>query len=230
MKKLFLFSIIFLLICPILVNALQNSFIALRSPDPGYELNYNDYEVTVGLKKGWNLVMGFYPDFISSDSYIKKENIKAIFMYSPDLNKYIMMYPQFELPNAGLSQSDEYYDDLANLYSYWVYSDKDGMLIYNLNHLSYEYMKNIPMKTGWNFVGVNPNMADVNVEDFAGTCNIEKVYFFNPYSQNWINVRVRGDDFESNMVGGGALIKVSNKCVLGYTVGTGVNPPRLPTN
>jgi len=244
MNKNIIFMISLILLVGIVgfVSADQNWF---------YSVGFNDYQLTVEVTEGWNLVMGFYPEFISAGSQITASNIKAVFMYSPDMNDYIPLYPKLELSREflisnGIDGQDEYYDDSAGLYSYWVYVEniqtcnnpacevqggKLNKLVYTI-HLT--DLDNIQMKKGWNFVGINSKMigegGQPRAQDLAGTCNIEKSYFFNPEDQQW-NVFPLNEDFSSEASGSGWVIKVSNDCKLGTSNGGNIpSVPNLPND
>ena len=50
----------------VFVSANQNWF---------YSVGSNDYQLTVEVTEGWNLLQGFYPEFISAGSQITASNI-----------------------------------------------------------------------------------------------------------------------------------------------------------
>ena len=233
-KKIILpISLILLVGLAVFVSANQNWF---------YSVGSNDYQLTVEVTEGWNLLQGFYPEFISAGSQITSSSIKAVFMYSPEKNKYIEIYPENKLPTSGLSQSDEYYDDGAGLYSYWVYIEniqtcndpacevqggKLNKLVYTL-HLT--DLDNIQMKKGWNFVGINPNLYNGEYnpnEGYEGEyfswdaikndCSYEKIYFWNPETKGWTQIssdtQIKSYDFD-DFLGNGMLVKVTNECTL----------------
>lgn len=236
-KKIILpISLIFLVGLAVFVSATKNTMIGINVPEPGHELNFNDFETTIELNKGWNLVMGFFPDYISSSSEIKKSNIKAVFMYSPDINGYISLHPKLELTreflvSKGIDRQDEYYDDSANLYAYWAYSDKAGKMTFTINHLSYYNMKNVFLKNGWNFVGINPEMIEDDIftwESIRGNCNIQKIYAWDYENQDWFkyqtSTELKGYDFD-DFLGSGMIVKVTNNCKLGTPSGGEITPP-----
>jgi hypothetical protein len=236
-KIILTMSLIILVGLVVLVSATRNTMVGINVPEPGHELNYNDFETTVELNEGWNLVMGFFPDYISPSSEIAKSNIKAVFMYSPDMNDYITLHPKLELTREflvsnGIDRQDEYYDDSANLYAYWVYSDKTGKMTYTINQLSFYAMKNVFLKRGWNFVGINPEMIERDTftwDAIKGTCNIQKIYAWNYETQDWFeyqpSTEFKGYDFD-DFLGSGMIVKVTNECQLSEP--TSVIPPIIP--
>lgn len=213
------------------------------------EISQTEFKVIRSLNPGWNLVMGFIPSSILSESDIKLEDIKAIFMYIPDNNKYLQIYPYSdsamkELDAIGRAKNDEYYDDGANLYAYWVYSEKGGNLIYKLKLFSLNQPIPIELKKGWNFVGVNPQFMMKKLGDFKGNCNIERIAAWN---NNQFTIIKPGDvlndmpSFEDLILadnnqdfGAGILFKVSSSCELtpgsSSSADSGINPPTIPTD
>jgi hypothetical protein len=208
----------------------------------------NDYQLTIEVKEGWNLIQGFHPNFISAGSQVNSGNIKAVFMYSPDKNKYIETYPENKLPTSGLSQSDEYYDDNAGLYSYWVYVDnlqtcndpaceipggRLNKLVYTIRIVD---LTNIQLKNGWNFVGINPTMLGKSMNEIKNDCEINKIYLFDEANNQWgtiLNLLDSKTILEQEAeVGKGFLIKVSADCTLKTNLTEGsssnINPPQIP--
>ena len=205
----------------------------------------NDYQVTIEVSDGWNLIQGFHPNTIASGSQITVSNIRAVFMYSPDKNRYIEIYPDQRLDNEGINKDDEYYDDNAGLYSYWVYVEnirtcndlacdvKGGplnKLVYNV-HLT--NLKNIQMKKGWNFVGINTGFTGKSLNQLNGDCNIQKVWAWNNQELsgggNWDLVDVNEDKFTERVMFKGIIVKVSDNCMFS-SGGNGIGPPELPGN
>jgi hypothetical protein len=229
-------SLILLVGLAVFVSATQNWFYNVGD-------SQNDYQLTIEVKEGWNLLQGFHPNFISAGSQVNAGNIKAVFMYSPDKNKYFEIYPENKLQNSGLDQNDEYYDDNAGLYSYWVYVDnlqtcndpaceipggKLNKLVYTIHLID---LNNIQLKKGWNFVGINPNMykGEYNPNEgkegeyfswdaIKGDCVYEKIYAWNYETQTWFtsmtsDLQIKSYDFD-DFLGIGMLVKVSNACTL----------------
>jgi len=90
-------------------------------------------------------------------------------------------------------------------------------------------LDDIHLLTGWNFIGITPDMINKELKDIKGSCNFEKVYIFDNRNQEWMSLRVDEDDFDGGSEGMGAVIKVSNDCKLGSSYGNNV-PPGIPNN
>lgn len=241
----------------VFVSANQNWF---------YSVGSNDYQLTIEVREGWNLLQGFHPSFISAGSQITA-NIKAVFMYIPDNNKYLQIYPYSdsamkELDAIGRAKNDEYYDDAASLYAYWVYIENIqtcndpacevqggavNKLVYTIG-LTHGEWAEIPMKKGWNFVGINPNMYNGKLDQnnpnqvregeyfswdaIKGDCTYEKIYYWNPEKQSWnamaSDLQLKSYDFD-DFLGNGMLVKVSKNCNLKKpTISENISPPALP--
>lgn len=199
-----------------------------NSPD-GY--NHN---VEVYLEKGWNLVLvapilgvhagdTYADDTISSDSQVKRENIKAVYYYDRGRYKYIQIYPNSEEFQEYIRTSLPEDKAYMMFSSAWVYSDKEGLLKYS--RVDVPKYTDVVLENGWNFLTVTPEMKGLKFDDIKGGCNIEKVCFYK--KQNWdcgsgaeIGQHTV-EDTDSN-VGFGMVIKVTDDCGLGSRV------PRVP--
>ena len=111
----------------------------------------------------------------------------------------------------------------------WVYSEKAGIIKYRASVIKLNQRN---MKAGWNFISITPDMINVDLENLKGNCAITKTHFYNPYNNQWDSFRLE-DDFEPGMEGMGAIIKVSESCVLGTSsddINDAIMPPQIPTN
>jgi len=254
MKSVLGVGFVALLVLSVFVSAAQNWYYAVGD-------SQNDYQLTIEVKNGWNLLQGFHPSYISAGSQISASNVKAVFMYSPDKNKYFEIYPENKLPNSGLDQNDEYYDDGAGLYSYWVYIDniqtcndpacevQGGKLNKLVYTIKFGEWAETPMKKGWNFVGINPDMYNgeynpnqgnegeyFSWDAIKGDCTYEKIYAWNPETQTWFtsmtsDLQIKSYDFD-DFLGNGMLVKVSDACTLkrATTAGGTITPPPVIPN
>lgn len=237
MKKFSLSLIVSLLLCIMLVSAFGFSMTQAtkqftdRSGNVQESAPKGTYIVKGAFFEGWNLAINFgnFADFniIQSDpevNEIKKSNILAVYYYSPIQGKYLEVYP-----NKDASFDSEDWEHRTNA-AYWVYSNKEGIITYETDDVK-DVEDGIKLFSGWNILGVTPGMGDVNIEDLVGSCNIEKVYFYSSYDVKWFKIDNLGNDFEGNMVGSGALLKVSDDCVFGtesFGSGTVTPPPSIP--
>ncbi len=185
----------------------------------------------IQLHKGWNLVYGFTgTDRILSGGDISSTNIKAVYLLTQPSQEYVRVYPDPESDKLW-ELDDDYYEKTAQ----WVYSDKSGILKYNSEEPL--PLGELKLYRGWNFVGITSNMIgpievssgsfiDGQVQHIAGTCNIEKSYFFDPRAQEWV-IFPLDEDFSDGALGSGWIVKLSNDCKLGLKVGV-IGPPELP--
>lgn len=208
MKKGILIALAFLALIGSIAYAITEYPVAEKT---FYDTGNNDYQITVQVENGWQLIQGFHPYSIIAGSQIKESNIKAVYMYIPDMNKYVEIYPDQKLDNEGVDQSDNYYDDNAGLYSFWVYIDNVGTqnkLIYKV-HIN--DLNNIEMKKGWNFVGMNPKFIGRSINQLKGECIIEKVYYWSAPAKRWFEFstsEIISDEYLSR----GLVIKVNGAC------------------
>jgi len=121
----------------------------------------------------------------------------------------------------------------------WVYSERSGTLKYSKTDMP--GLGYIPLTGGWNFVTISPEMNGKTFGEIRGTCNFEKIAFWDKSTQSWIveknrftlrenenpeswNSYLFADSFN---LGQGILLKVSSDCQLG-TSGSSVTPPTIP--
>ena len=191
------------------------------------------YNVEVSVEKGWNIIAGILPkEAISGNSEIKVSNIKAVWYYPPKLKKYFQVHPNLD------ELSSQVDDDVALTSAMWVYSDKAGTLKYNTLE-DYLPLSMRELSAGYNFVTITPDMTvDVNTASpeeeekytfnaMKGNCNIQKVYFFDNVRQQWGEFPLT-EELDSNTVGNGVVVKVSNDCKLSKPAQETNQPPNLP--
>lgn len=193
--------------------------------------------VKVSLLEGWNVISGLIPqDSIVANSWIKQEDISAVWYYSPLQKKYIQVYPNTDW--EGIMKDDE---DFVLTSSMWVYSKKAGPLEYILLE-DYPQLNQRMLYKGWNFVTAtvdmysgtyNPNEGYpgeyFSWEAIEGTCKYEKIYFWNSFEKRWDNVdpglKIEFYDFD-DFLWNGFLVKTANNCHLGKTATP--SPPAMP--
>ena len=199
--------------------------------------NGNQNQFAFELDKGWNLVYGFMGiNQIISGSWFEKEDIKAIYAFIPTTQEYLRAWPD---PDGDKWQNlDEIFDDHELLQtSFWVYSNKEGSMEYNLID-TFEPVEQKKLYKGWNFFVISPDLIydDVNLgrlldnkvtfDSIKGDCKLEKAYYFK--SNSWHKGGF-SDYFDRESLGSGVIVKVSNDCRLGSSQsGTIVAPPELP--
>ena len=195
-----------------------------------------NYNVKVYLEKGWNLVYGVpmiqedYP--LSEGSTLAKEDLKAIYWYNPFGSEFTQVFPgNFQ----GFPELRDKYEYILGSAS-WVYSDKSGYFAYSqVDPIS---LQNKKLTAGWNFVGFSPEFKMKKISQIKGSCNFEKIAYWNSYRQNYVvfsageSIDIEGNptNFEDVIladsdsdIGKGVLIKSFNDCQLGS-----ITPPTIP--
>jgi len=178
-------------------------------------------QLQVAISEGWNLVYGFQNpnDILSGD--ISKGDIKAIFIYLPNSNEYGQMHPNLE--------SDKILNQLTvndvEQSVYWVYSSKTGSADINVDEPMPFIDRNLA--AGWNFFPIYEEMVGKKVSEFSGTCDVEKLYAFEPTRQAWLNLL--DEEMQREALGLGIVIKVTSDCNFGIEEEAIKAPPRIPT-
>ncbi|MAH48331.1 hypothetical protein CMI37_21075 [Candidatus Pacearchaeota archaeon] len=198
-----------------------------------------NYEVTVHLNQGWNLIAGTEPtQGILANSDIGLNDIGAMWYYSPVLKKYYQIYPENELDQLSMEEGRQLDEDIILTSAMWIYSRDSGDIKYSTLE-DYPSLENRQLHAGWNLVSVTPEMAaDINnlptVEEkqkytlnaMKGSCSMQKAYFFDSANQEWLELPLT-IKLDNTHIGRGILIKVSSDCTLG-TSGSSTSPPGLP--
>ncbi len=179
--------------------------------------NVKQYDVEIQVTKGWNLIASgfiFASDlnYLDEGGDIKKENIKAVYVYADKINEYISSYPKYD---ERLYSANNYFKgDEQNIigHSNWIYVDKSGTLKYKTKAI--KTIDSTKLFSGWNFVSITPEYLDKELKDVKGTCNLEKVWVWEGEHQQWVNL-IEDPGFYSGSEGTGMIIKVSNDCEFG---------------
>lgn len=180
-------------------------------------------EIEVTINQGWNLLYGFArPDQLDGQ-FLDKSHIKAIYAFIPTIQQYAIVYPDLD-DKIYLMDDDELIQT-----AFWVFSDKTETTEYWLDDLPVPINER-PMYKGWNFVGITPDMINIDLKNLQGSCDIEKIYWFDSSIQNWVQLSLK-DNFGANMMGIGVVIKVSDNCKLGDLDDQGsiTSPPKIPS-
>ena len=222
-KKLVLLVSLFLLVGVVLVSASMNV------------LNENSeakqYVVEIQVTKGWNLIASGFT-FASDLNYldeswdIKKDNIKAVYVYADKINDYISSYPNYD--ERLYSASDYFKGDEKEIIgkSNWIYVDKSGILKYKTKAI--KTIDKTKLYSGWNFVSITSEYLGKELNDIKGTCNLEKVWAWEGEHQQWVNL-IDDPGFYSGSEGVGMIIKVTNDCEFETSSGSVTAPPVLPS-
>ena len=82
------------------------------------------------------------------------------------------------------------------------------------------------MLRGWNFVVVTPEMGEKSIDEVKGSCKMDKSYYYDSESKNWISFPV---DRIKDATGVVWVIKVPENCKLGASNGGNIpSVPNLP--
>jgi len=124
--------------------------------------------------------------------------------------------------------------------SFWIYSEKEWSLeppelpkhvIWQegyLNKYPELFQEAVVLLKGWNLIAINPLMLEKTIDEFKGTCNMDKIYIFVSDLQEWQRVTL-GESAEKDQIGGGLAINVKEDCILDFTTGSDVSqPPAIP--
>jgi len=201
----FLFSVIILS---------SSFFVSTEQMDkelPGYGIIGADYELnSVEVVNGWNLVRGLpTPDWIKGGEVLP-ENIKGIYALNPFNQDYVRFYPEPE--QSKIADTNFAWTSYLEQGAFWVYVDyPEG----STGQLEYETLKLTTLNktwifSGYNFLGIKPEMIGKKVSDFKGDCDIQEFYVFEPTTQEWVDISQ--GDIQDKFLGSGLAIKVSNDC------------------
>ncbi len=230
-QKIILLVSLFLLVGVVLVGALSTSV-----------------ATEIEISKGWNLISMQAEHYSSSDSF-KFSDFKYVYIYDPENKEYLLViYNGQEIENVEPRSGFilEQYNKVMNFgnslrsrgleqtytsqTAVWAYSEKDGKISYQSESQSL-----ISLNTGWNFVGITPEMDGKSIDDIKGTCDVEKAYLFDfvGVNQRWATIFNLLDDKNvlknEGKIGGGFIVKVSDDCVFDQNLISGsVEPPLLP--
>jgi len=190
-------------------------------------ISASNIESSVHVEKGWNLITGFTgPSKITSNSAIVADDIKAVYLLFQPFQNYIRLYPNPETDKLNGIQ-DSYYEKTSQ----WVYSNKAGILNYDMEEpLPIKMMNEFQIYKGWNLIGLNseltenPNNPDLSLEDIAGDCEILKAYYF--FGQEWIKFDMV--ELDSTLLNKGLVINVMDDCIFGEKEDKIPAPPVIP--
>ena len=188
----------------------------------------HNFDITVFVDVGWNLVFPIDPKGIKEASDIHQRDIKSAYFFNTFQKKFFIFFPEqnsdeiIEENTEMLNES--HYGYFANT-AIWVYSKKAGYLI--SSRVDTAKLHQIQFKKGWNTVGINPEMTSptgIDFDEINGNCTITKAYMFDTRKNGWINMI--NSSLKTRHQAKGLVLKVDDDCTLGYTNPTG--PPSLP--
>jgi hypothetical protein len=191
------------------------------------------------INKGWNLVSFYLADELTKGLKEEYTNVYFFNVYNKNYISYSELVSSEELINNLFSfygsEGDE--DPYFSFTPVWFYSKEKKIVsneMYNnevSNVLEELDLGNVEFKLtkGWNLITINQNMLDINMNEFISeSCGLNKVYFFNPETQTWLNIPIH-EEFSEKELGYGIAIKIENDCQLGYEEEISA-PPAIPNN
>lgn len=208
-----------------------------------YSSDGYNHDVEVYIERGWNMVL--MPDLdmhesnFKSNSDIKKDNIKAIYIYIPQHNKYYEAYPNSDELMSSLNSLSQDAQNFLNIASAWVYSDKSGYLKYS--RVDVPKYNQVKLAGGWNFFTLTPGLKMKKLSQFKGDCEISKIAHWQHQEWNvvdpqsllesshpdtpssWNDLILADSDSD---IGRGMLIKVTDSCQ--FKSGSTISPPAIP--
>ncbi|MEK6757588.1 MAG: hypothetical protein AABX88_00525, partial [Nanoarchaeota archaeon] len=182
--------------------------------------NEKKYSISVEVYPGWNIISGVYPpQQISSGSEIEKEDIKAVWFYSPIEKEYIQIYPELDK-----TRLQDYDDEYVFSSSMWVYSEKQGTMLYDsIVYSDFPSLETTQLISGWNFITITSEMEGKSLNDLKGSCNIERAHIWYLVDNYWGTISL-DSKIGIESIGMGSVIKVSSDCNLGEG-GSSTTPP-----
>ena len=217
---------------------------------PSYNTNTNQVVYDI-QKAGWYMIpLGLDLDgcqgiMINKTKWINTLYVKAGWIWSPTLNKYIggkdfIKFYGFQ------SEVQQFQRDKENKYLYaneisggiFVYISGKCKLnayvddaFFNDSNLR-ELFTQFKLAKGWNFMTIVPPYMGNSLNELKGSCNIVKVAEWDANTQKF-NIPSNLNDavntkFQEEDIGGVVSVKVAETCNLGLNSGNIVQPPAMP--
>ncbi len=200
----------------------------------------------VKIKEGWNLVpssISLRDCYYALNGELCKDDVLVSYIYIPPLNGYFTeeeLEKEYESNPSLRNYFSEENEFILMKSSKWIYVKpgagnkkvigRFGAYIPYRNR----YLDNAAFRLsgGWNFLIVDAFMVyddnwqenPLSMDDIAGSCDVENVYLWDFFSQQWASI---DGEFDDDMVGYGIVVKVTSDCTLGYSGGI-TPPPQLP--
>lgn len=186
------------------------------------ENNEGYWTINIMAAKGWNLLPESGMSAIIFDQTI---NLKSVI---PPMYVYLPIHKKYVVANDGYSQEDyllvQENQPYLKLTPRWYYFSKETPIPLKV---AKEDLQSAALYEGWNFISYAPQIFYQQLA--RGTCDIQKIYFWNPFVQQW-EVKPQndlfGDNAEDDLVGYGFIIKVKETCSLGKAAPS--TPPQIP--
>jgi len=220
MKKTILL-ITFLLVLSTLVIAGRNALVTSDThPSTGVE----SWVVQIEAAKGWNLLPEGGVSSMDFEGSTDLSNVLfPMYFYMPVSKTYAESEGGYDSSNFALVQQNSEYLKLG---ARWYYFTEDTPVFLKVDKIE---LKEAKLYAGWNLMSYAPQMFFNELD--AGDCVIEKLYYWNPFLNNWDLTdqdMLFGEDPEDDLVGYGFAIKVQNTCTLQKTVESIPSVPEIP--
>ncbi|MBW3012800.1 hypothetical protein KY340_01210 [Candidatus Woesearchaeota archaeon] len=239
MKKLCAIScIVFLIVCSTAFALqaeiepsdyiLNKETVSLNGATISEYRSYLQYDATLHLDKGWNLVMAgtdFFDEYVLPGSELKMDDLETVFGFFPTSKQYVPLHPQpdekqkTELMKIISSLKAEERDEIKTT-AKWIFAKRPGTLKMEFNG----YYDVFALWKGWNLIALNTFLEDSSLSDHKGNCKILNAYEFK--NNSWIEWDI-SKTIEKTDIGKGLAIKTGNDCVM-YELEEKLTPPALP--
>jgi hypothetical protein len=171
-------------------------------------------KINIELRKGWNLVSVPGKGIGFSKGTCSEYQKPLAFVYIQDKQRYV----SFE--DAMNIMGKEELLDYLSTHAFWIYSYEDCNIGFKFK--SYSTYSDLTIGKGWNLLGVTKDVIGETLGNIKGTCNFEKIYKWDSYSQKWIE-KSENDLIEEK--GYGILVKTTSECSLKTNL---IQPPPFP--
>lgn len=185
---------------------------------------YYEFDASIHLDKGWNLVQAdissFHEDSVLPDSELTMDDLGTVYAFFPKSKNYYHVHPEDRqgMPNVLPEELEE-----PKVNAKWVYAKKAG----TFKAKGYIYYDVALAFTGWNLVGLNHFWEGAILDESEGNCFIQRAYeFSNGAWKEWDLQK----PIKKNDIGKGLAVKVRSDCVLQQEqAAPGIAaPPELP--
>lgn len=185
-------------------------------------------EYPKSFSKGWNLVPIEFVDPLLATGKLK-------YAYVLDLRTQTYVGGDIQDAAALDSVVDWLQEAGYTRNSFFVYLDESVTNIVGkaINHGLQESQSTLKLHKGWNAIVYPKEFAGKNINDFIGSCQVEKAFAFNTESNSWYDLRdflyQSSFDLGHDDVGLGFVIKVKEECSFNFAKDKAVPAlPKLP--
>lgn len=200
----------------------------------------------INIKKGWNIlneeIVTDLRLYNLNDDFNYEEDISVVYQYMPVLNKYLLTKPRDNsneekiinefISKVGESKAEEILEQRGK--AVWAYSTKKATVYYKQDSVKlFSGIESIKLFSGWNFIAIASEMNDKTLDEIRGGCNIKSAYAWNNEiyaghdSPSWESIYDESI-FNSEIIGLGMIVKVTDDCNFGDVIGSITSPPAIP--